>query len=77
MEQSKKFKHCNVCVQVIHCSSFAKHLRTNNHLPKTGDIVNCETCMLVDVSGHDFRNHLPTGEHAAGVAKTTTRPKIA
>ena len=72
----KTFKFCNVCAQVILCSSFAKHLRTNNQLPWTGDIVKCENCKLVDIPVHDFRNHLHTGEHVAGVAKTTTRPKI-
>ena len=39
MEQNKENERCNVYAQDLQRSSFAAHLRSNNHLVRTGEKV--------------------------------------
>ena len=65
MEQSRKYQRCDVFALDIHRSSFAAHLRNNNHLLKTVGNIGCEICKVFLISGPDYDNHLLTEEHRA------------
>ena len=63
VEQKRNCKHCNLCAQQSPCSPFIQHLRGNNHLPKAGDKVRCETCKLAFISGPLNAKSLLRDEH--------------
>ena len=65
-------KYCNICNISVHRSSFAKHLRSNNHRLNSGDNQKCNVCNVF-IPTSEYEEHLESENHLRNANRGVTR----